>query len=357
MIMKRAKIVGLGTLAGLAAGALLHLALGSRIARAPAVEAPRAKKAGAAESDRSVAESAARLDELRKKIEAAERDCAELRAKRAAAPAPLSRRQKAARIGRLVVRMISSEGQPAGAELQKHLSEMMALSQELGLNPADASALLLDSDVMSALFRGFLEEAGVATTDAALEAWESEVFERLRAIPKDAFLLRVHAVQGGIMVDLFERFGKDLFEKNPVLARKLSDFGSTSKAAYSGLTRAQAVDRLIETVRRSAGVDKDASAVLRPAAERWVAAYAERVEAARARHAALPSYLVAGQIPSALEPAQALELTIEMARLKSALLAVEAEAVEEMAAALPPDSAQKLKKFQTILYFGDFKPE
>jgi hypothetical protein len=48
MIMKRAKIVGLGTLAGLAAGALLHLALGSRIARAPAVEAPRAKKAGAA---------------------------------------------------------------------------------------------------------------------------------------------------------------------------------------------------------------------------------------------------------------------------------------------------------------------
>jgi hypothetical protein len=346
---------------GLLAGLILHRGLGLRFFDLP----PRGGAAtpsetggrGALEAQKLQALHDERQEELRKRLAAAEQECADLRARAAAAPrAPRepSREEKVRTLGRLLTRMVRlGSGKPTSVtpEVQKMLGDFMKLCKELDVDLTNSSTMFRNPDFAGGVFEGMLDEYGIAEDPAARAEWKAALVSRLQSLGDNPGSLAIQKVSTENLLDFYHRFGERLFEKDAASARTISAMSAGSAVSITQTTRAKAAESLLGDVARTAKLDEATRSRLRPAAERWSAEYAALIAEATAAHGEnfMASVLSPEKLPESNEAA--LTQIRNMLRFKTRAYELEARALEEMSAQLDPDAAARLRKFDKAYYF------
>ncbi len=346
---------------GLIAGLILHRGLGLRFAgvplrnEAPAPAAP-AGPLGAVEAQREQALLDERMEELRKRLAAAEQDCAELRAKVASAPKaprPPTREEKVRTLGRLLTRMmrqVKGKQPSVTPEIQKNLTDFMKLCTELGVDMTNSTTMFKNPEFAGGIFEGMLDEFGIDGDEAARADWKAGLAARLQSLGDNPGALTVQKVSAENLLDFYDRFGERLFEKDPGAARLISAMSAGSAVSTSHLTRRQAADYLLHEVSAGSTLDDATKARLRPIAERWAAEYGTLIaEAAQTHGEKFMSSMISPELPANNEAA--LRQIRETLRFKGRALELEARAVDEIAAQLSPEPAARLKNFDKAFYF------
>jgi len=348
--------------AGLIAGLILHRGLGLRFFGTPVRNEAAAPPAGAGvrgavEAQKLEALHDQRQDELQKRLAAAEQDCADLRAKAAAAPktprAP-TREEKVRQLGRMITRMVragAGKGGGATAEMQKQLTDFMKLCTELNVDMTNSTTMFRNPEFMGGLFEGVLDEAGIAGNEAARDAGKAKLIARPQALGEDPSNLKVQKAAAENLLDFYDGFGKTLFEKDPALARQMSAMSSGAAVSMSQNTRARAAAGLVQDVATAAKLDDATKARIQPVADRWAAEYAAALAEATQTHGQgfLDAVLTTEKLPDSNEAALArIRATLQF---RGRLIDLELRALDEMAGQMDPESAARLKTFDKLYYF------
>ena len=298
-----------------------------------------------------------KLEELRKRLAAAEQDCADLRAKVAAtpkAPRPPSREEQIRTLGRLLTRMMRQvKGQKPSMtpEIQKNLTEFMKLCTELGVDMTNSTAMFKNPEFSGGVFEGMLDEYGITGDPAARAEWKAGLTARLQSLGDNPAALAIQKVSAENLLDFYDRFGERLFEKDPNAARVLSSMSAGSAVSMSETSRAQAAEILLKAVETATKADDATKARLRPIAERWAAEYGTLVAEATQAHGEkfMSSLINHDNLPASNEAA--LQQIRDTLRFKGRLLDLEARTFDEMGSQLDPDAAARLKKIDKAFYF------
>jgi hypothetical protein len=347
--------------AGLIAGLILFRGLGLRFVGVPLrngmpAPADSAGPRGALEAQRLQGLHDQRQEDLKKRLAAAERDCAELRAKVAAAPKTPrepSREEKIKTLGRLITRILRlgpGRRPTLSPEIQKMLGQFMRLCTELGVDMTNSTTMFKNPEFTGGIFEGMLDEYGIADPDARLE-WKAGLASRLQGLGDNPGALAIQKMSAENLLDFYNRFGERLFEKDPAAARALSAMSSGSAASISPSSRAQAAEYLLKDVAATVKLDDASKARLQPIAERWAAEYGTLIaEATQAHGDKFMSSMMAPDLSPMSDEAALTEIR-SILRFRSSALGMEARALDEMASLLDPDQAARLRKFDKALYF------
>jgi hypothetical protein len=347
---------------GLIAGLILHRGLGLRFVGVPmkneaAAPAAPAGPRGAVEAQRQQALHDENLEELRKRLAAAEQDCAELRAKVAATPKaarPPTREEKIRILGSLLARMarqVKTKPPSVTPDIQKNLTEFMKLCTELGVDMTNSTTMFKNPEFSAGIFEGMLDEYGVTGDEAGRAEWKAGLAARLQALGDNPGALAVQKVSTDNLLDFYDRFGERLFEKDGQSARVLSSMSAGSAVSTSQITRKAVADYMLATITSGMALDDATKARLRPIAERWAAEYGTLIAEATQTHGEtfMSSMMSHDNLPASNEAA--LRQIRETLRFKSRALDLEARALDEIAAQLPPEAVAELKKFDKAFYF------
>jgi hypothetical protein len=347
---------------GLLAGLFLHRGLGLSFVQLPpraAAAAPPADAGirGAAEAQKLQALHDDRQEDLRKRVAAAEQECADLKVKVAAAPKTPrepSREEKVRNLGRLLTKMVRlGAGKPTSVtpEVQKMLAEFMKLCTELKVDMTNSSTMFKNPEFASGVFEGFLDEFGIADDPAVRQEWKAGVLARIQTLGDNPSSLRIQKVANDNLLDFYDRFGERLFEKDAASAKMISAMSAGAAVSVSQATRKSAADSLLRDVAKTAMVDEATRSRLQPVADRWAAEYAVVIADATKAHGEefLSTVLSPDKLPESREAA--LAQIRAMLRFKGRAYELQARALEEMAAQLDPDAAARLRKFDRAFYF------
>jgi hypothetical protein len=352
----------IAAVAGLIAGLILHRGLGLRLVGvplgndAPAPPAPGGPR-GAVEARHLQALHEEKLDDLRKRLAAAEQDCSELRAQVAATPKTPrqpSREEKVRTLGRLLTRMMrlaSGKTPTMTPEMQRMLSDFMKLCTELGVDMSNSTTMFKNPEFTGGVFEGILDEYGFAGDPAARLEWKAGLASRLQSLGDNPSSLKLQQVAAQNLLDFYDRFGERLFEKDPGAARTMSAISAGSALSTSQVTRRQAADLLLKDVAATATLDEATKARLRPIAERWAAEYGAVITEATQANGEdfMASMMTPEKFPASNEAALAqIRKTIQF-RIRA--LDVEGRALEEMGTQLDSDVAARLRKLDKAYYF------
>jgi hypothetical protein len=347
---------------GLIAGLILHRGLGLRFVGVPteteaAVPPEPAGLRGAVEAQRQQALHDEKLEELRKRLAAAEQDCADLRAKVAAtpkAPRPPSREEKIRTMGRLLSRMmrqVDRKRPTVTPEIQKNLTEFMKLCSELGVDMTNSTTMFKNPEFSGGIFEGMLDEYGITADQAARAEWKAGLASRLQSLGDNPSALTIQKVATENVLDFYDRFGEGLFEKDPNAARTMSAMSAGAAVTMSEASRAVAAELLLKEAATAAKADDAAKARLRPIAERWAAEYGTLIAEATQTHGEnfMSALIHQENLPASNEAA--LKQIRESLRFKERLLDLEVRTLDEMGTQLDPDAAARLKKIDKAFYF------
>jgi hypothetical protein len=369
--------IGGGALAGAVIGVLLHFVFGISLfsappARSPAQEAAPKASAGVLEKERLAAAHQKRVDSLAKAIGAAEQECADLKTRLAATPAPpleTPRDVKNRRFGGIIVKIIKMGGiktRPGGrsielrpenaAEMQRMMGELLNLAVELGIDLQDQSAMFRNPQLLAGMYEGILTECGVDAEGAALQELRAAIAGRIAAAPQPPSAMNSVNLGLQIQEEFLERFGRKLMEKDPTVAALLGNLGSSSTVTSLEATTAVAAVQFLKDVSKSAGLSEAQSAAVRPAFESWAAQYAALLADARTRYGDKVVEGLRNADPVGKTPDEQYAHLRDRVRLQARIVQLQSATLDAVAQQLGGEAAQRLSKFDKSYYDGRLKP-